>query len=93
MISFTNNFFYLQLRKAEVLNLGSGHYDWKINTTTIVKIIKKDDGWVLNSGYCGYRLEYRPLVEPVVKMTVGEDYEGELEGLCHNDDGDFYNDA
>ena len=87
-------FCFIQLRKAEILNLNSGPYTWRSNDTNIVKIMEDDEGYILQSTFCDYRLQFRPEgPEPIVRLTAGEDYEDLVDGLCGNDDGDFYNDA
>lgn len=79
----------LQLRRAEHISFP---FTWEEGDNK-VQIVRTALGWVLESEFCGYRMEYRPNgPEPEYRLNLGEDYTDEVDGLCGNYDGDIRDD-
>lgn len=79
----------MQIRRFEKLTLP---YSWKEQDNTIT-IEQTSTGYVIESDFCGYRMEYRPNgPEPKYRLTLGEDYTDLVEGLCGNYDGEDLDD-
>ena len=70
------------MRKAQTVALP---FSWFENDQKVVSVTKTGGNYFIESELCDYRMEYRPNgPEPYFRMRVGEDYEDEVDGLCHN---------